>query len=78
MRRIFQLAILPIFALIATQGWAAFTPPSSPSYCPWPAWKLPDAQPGDAIVYTAPTGAHYTKPQIDSAYDSGVLATGPS
>jgi len=69
MRRIFRLAILPIFALIATQGWAAFTPPSSPSYCPWPAWKLPDAQPGDAIVYTASNGAQYTKPQIDSAYD---------
>jgi len=39
---------------------AAFTPPSS---------QLPDAQPGDAIVYTEPHGARYTKPQIDSTYD---------
>jgi arylformamidase len=47
----------------------AFTPPPSPSYCPWPAWKLPDAQPGDEIVYTDPHGVQYTKPQMDSAYD---------
>src|SRR6266576_7296109 len=68
MRSIFRLAILAVFALLATQGWA-FTPPSSPSYCPWPAWKLPDAQPGDTIVYTDPHGSQYTKPEIDSAYD---------
>ena len=68
MRSVFRLAILAVFASIATQGWA-FTPPSSPAYCPWPAWKLPDAQPGDPIVYTDPNGVQYTKPQIDSVYD---------
>ena len=67
MRRMFRLAILA--ASMATPSWAVFTPPSSPSYCPWPAWKLPDAQPGDTIVYTDPHGSQYTKPQIDSAYD---------
>jgi arylformamidase len=46
-----------------------FTPPPSPSYCPWPAWKLPEAQPGDPIVYTDPHGVEYTKAQMDSAYD---------
>jgi len=68
MRGIFRPAILAAFALIATEGWA-FTPPASPSYCPWPAWKLPAAQPGDPIVYTDPHGVQYTKPQMDSLYD---------
>src|SRR4051812_5547151 len=67
MRRMFMLAVLA--ASISAPGRAAFTPPSSPTYCPWPAWKLPDTQPGDAIVYTDPNGARYTKAQIDSAYD---------
>ncbi len=67
MRRTFLLAILA--ASMAMPTWAAFTPPSSPSYCPWPAWKLPDAQPGDPVVFTDPNGVTYTKPQIDSAYD---------
>jgi arylformamidase len=67
MRRMFMLAILA--ASMATPSWAAFTPPASPSYCPWPGWKFVDAQPGDAIVYTDPHGVRYTKPQIDSAYD---------
>ncbi len=67
MRRMFLLALLA--ASTAPPASATFTPPSSPSYCPWPAWKLPDAQPGDAIVYTDPHGVRYTKPQIDSAYD---------
>jgi arylformamidase len=67
MRRTFILAI--VAASFSTPVWAAFTPPSSPAYCPWPAWHLPDAQPGDAIVYTDPHGVTYTKPQIDSAYD---------
>lgn len=67
MRQIFRSAIFA--ALIATPCYADFEPPPSPDYCPWPAWKLPDAQPGDAIVYTDPHGVEYTKPQIDSAYD---------
>jgi arylformamidase len=67
MRQIFRSAIFA--ALIATPAWADFTPPPSPDYCPWPAWKLPDAQPGEPIVYTDPNGVEYTKPQIDSAYD---------
>src|SRR5262249_24664868 len=67
MRRTFILAILA--ASISMPIRAAFTPPASPSYCPWPAWHLPDAQPGDPIVYTDPHGVTYTKPQIDSAYD---------
>ena len=68
MRRVIRWAILAAFALIAGQGWA-FTPPASPPYCPWPAWKLPPAQPGDPIVYTTPEGTQYTKPQMDSTYD---------
>jgi len=68
MQRNIHLAVFAAFALLGTQAWA-FTPPSSPTYCPWPAWKLPDAQPGDPIVYTDPHGVQYTKPQIDSAYD---------
>lgn len=56
-------------ALIATPCWAQFTPPASPSYCPWPAWKLPPAQPGEPIVYTDPHGVEYTKAQMDSVYD---------
>jgi len=67
MRPMFKVAILA--ASMAMPGWAAFTPPSSPAYCPWPAWKLPDKQPGDAIVYTDPHGVQYTKAQIDSSYD---------
>src|SRR3954469_22545488 len=67
MRTTFALAILAVS--ISAPSLAAFTPPSSPTYCPWPAWKLPDAQPGDAVVYTDPHGARYTKAQIDSAYD---------
>ena len=67
MRRIFGVALLATF--IATPCWAVFTPPASPTYCPWPAWKLPDAQPGDAIVYTDPHGVQYTKAQMDSVYD---------
>jgi len=67
MRRLFLLALFG--ASIALPALAAFTPPSSPAYCPWPAWKLPDRQPGDATVYTDPHGVTYTKAQIDSAYD---------
>jgi len=55
--------------LLSNPCFAAFTPPSSPTYCPWPAWKLPDRNPGDAIVYTDPNGVGYTKPQMDSLYD---------
>jgi arylformamidase len=68
MRFRFRAAIVAAAALISAPC-LAFTPPSSPSYCPWPAWKLPDAQPGDPIVYTTPEGVQYTKPQMDSAYD---------
>jgi arylformamidase len=67
MRRMFVFALLA--ASMAMPSRAAFTPPASPSYCPWPAWKLPDAQPGDAVVYTDPHGVRYTKAQIDSSYD---------
>jgi arylformamidase len=56
-------------ASIATPAWAQFTPPASPAYCPWPAWKLPPAQPGEPIVYTDPHGVQYTKAQMDSVYD---------
>ena len=49
-------------AVMATPCWA-----QSPSYCP--TWKLPPAQPGEAIVYTDPHGVQYTKAQIDSVYD---------
>jgi arylformamidase len=55
--------------MLCDSSLAAFTPPSSPAYCPWPAWKLPDAKPGDPIVYTDPNGVAYTKPQMDSLYD---------
>jgi len=68
MQRIVRWASFIVFALIATPGWA-FTPPASPSYCPWPAWKLPPSNPGDPIVFTDDHGMAYTKPQIDSAYD---------
>ena len=67
LRGIFAPALLAAF--IATPCWADFTPPSSPSYCPWPAWKLPPAQPGDAIIFTDPHGVQYTKAQMDSVYD---------
>lgn len=66
-RRILGAALLA--AVLATPCWAQFTPPPSPSYCPWPAWKLPPAQPGDPIVYTDPHGVQYTKAQMDSLYD---------
>ena len=67
MRRALGLSIFALF--LSSPCLAAFTPPSSPSYCPWPAWKLPEANPGDAIVYTDPNGTQYTKPQMDSLYD---------
>jgi len=67
LRGLFGAAVLA--ASMATPSWAQFTPPSSPAYCPWPAWKLPPAQPGDAIVYTDPHGVAYTKAQMDSVYD---------
>jgi arylformamidase len=75
MRGIFGPAILA--ALIATPCWAQFTPPPSPSYCPWPAWKLPEAQPGDPIVYTDPHGVEYTKAQMDSVYDQACWQQDP-
>ena len=65
-RGLFASAILA--ASIATPAWAQFTPPSSPSYCPWPAWKLPPAG-SDPIIYTDPHGVQYTKKQMDSVYD---------
>ena len=55
-------------ALIATPCWAQFTPPASPAYCPWPAWKLPPTA-GEPIVYTNSQGVQYTKAQMDSLYD---------
>jgi len=67
MRCLIGVSILAL--LFSDACLAAFTPPSSPTYCPWPAWKLPDAQPGDAIIYTDPNGFTYTKPQMDSLYD---------
>jgi arylformamidase len=75
MRRISLFAILA--ASIATPSSANFTPPSSPPYCPWPARKLPEAKPGDPIVYTDPHGVRYTKPQIDSAYDQACWQQDP-
>ena len=67
-----------LFAVsIAMPAWAQFTPPASPSYCPWPAWKLPPAQPGEPIVYTDPHGVEYTKAQIDSVYDQACWQQDP-
>ena len=65
--RFFGLAV--VAALIAMPAWAQFEPPPSPDYCPWPAWNLPPAKAGDAIVWTDPHGVEYTKAQIDSVYD---------
>jgi arylformamidase len=67
LRGLFGAAILA--ASISTPSWAQFTPPDSPDYCPWPAWKLPPAQPGDPIIYTDSQGVPYTEPQMDSVYD---------
>jgi arylformamidase len=67
MRTIFGAAIVAAF--VATPCFAQFTPPASPAYCPWPAWKLPPALPGEPIVYTDPHGVQYTKAQMDSVYD---------
>jgi arylformamidase len=65
MRGMFASAILA--ASIATPCWAQFTPPASPAYCPWPAWKLPPAS--GPVVYTDSNGVQYTKNQMDSLYD---------
>ena len=69
MIRLSRKLTLAAFAasFIATPCWA-FTPPPSPSYCPWPAWKLPDAA-GQPIIYTDPHGVQYTEAQMDSVYD---------